>query len=87
MTRPAEPARKSIFGPEPWREIGGVTFVYWDRWLLRLALDEPDGLEGLVRRFEADRRRAQPTERIESRSADGLQRLRPRPRLCTPDWP
>ena len=49
-----------IFGPEPWRDTAGVTFVYWDRWLLRLALDEPDGLEGLVRRFEADRRRAHP---------------------------
>ncbi len=32
-----------IFGTEPWREIAGVTFIYWDRCLLRLALDEPDG--------------------------------------------
>jgi hypothetical protein len=65
MTRPAEPRRKTIFGPEAWREIAGVTFVYWDRWLLRLALDEPDGLDGLVRRFEADRRSARPSYKAE----------------------
>jgi len=53
-----EARRKTIFGPEPWKEIAGVVFVYWDRWLLRLALDEPDGIEGLVRRFEGDRRHA-----------------------------
>jgi hypothetical protein len=64
MTRP-EPQRKTIFGPEPWREIAGVTFVYWDRWLLRLAVDEPSGLEALVQRFEADRRRAHPSYKAE----------------------
>ena len=68
MTR-LEPQRKTIFGPEPWREIAGVTFVYWDRWLLRLALDEPDGLASLVRRFEADRRRAHPSYKAEEAEA------------------
>ena len=54
----SEPSRKTIFGPEPWTEIAGVIFVYWDRWLLRRALDEPDGVEGLVRRFDGDRKNA-----------------------------
>jgi hypothetical protein len=58
------PVTMRIFGPEPWREIAGVTFVYWDRWLLRLALDEPDGLASLVQRFEADRRRAHPSYKV-----------------------
>jgi hypothetical protein len=31
-------------GTDAWREIGGVRFCHWDRWLLRLALDEPEGL-------------------------------------------
>ena len=46
-----------IFGPERWTEVGGVTFIYWDRWLLRLAVEEHDGLEGLAQAFQADRRR------------------------------
>jgi hypothetical protein len=25
-----------IFGPETWREVRGVAFTYWDRWLLSL---------------------------------------------------
>lgn len=47
----------TIFGPEPWKEIEGVAFIYWDRWLLRLAVEERDGLDGLVQRFQADRKR------------------------------
>jgi hypothetical protein len=48
--------------------------------LLRLALDEPDGLEGLVRRFEADRRRARPSYEAEDAESklshlDDLRRL------------
>jgi len=42
-------------GTDPWREIGGVRFCHWDRWLLRLALDEPEGLRSIAREF---RRRA-----------------------------
>lgn len=45
-----------IFAPETWKEVSGVTFLYWDRWFLRLAVDERDGLEGLVGRFKADRK-------------------------------
>ena len=36
-------------GADPWREIDGVPFCHWDRWLLRLAIDEPDGLRGIER--------------------------------------
>lgn len=46
-----------IFGPETWKEIDGVTFLYWDRWFLRLAMDERAGLDGLLERFESDRKR------------------------------
>ena len=45
-----------IYGPEPWRELRGVTFTHWDRWLLRVAVLEDGGLDSLVTRFEADRR-------------------------------
>jgi hypothetical protein len=36
-------------GTDPWREIDGVRFCHWDRWLLRLALDEADGLCSIQR--------------------------------------
>lgn len=41
------------YGPETWREIDGVAFCHWDRWLLRLALAEPRGLDGIEREFRA----------------------------------
>lgn len=34
-------------GSDPWRTIEGVPFCHWDRWLLRLALDEPEGLRSI----------------------------------------
>lgn len=42
-------------GTEPWRDIDGVAFCHWDRWLLRLSLEEPEGLSSIAREF---RRRA-----------------------------
>lgn len=42
-------------GTEHWRELGDVRFCHWDRWLLRLALTEPEGLASIAREF---RRRA-----------------------------
>jgi hypothetical protein len=36
-------------GTDPWRDIDGVRFCHWDRWLLRLALDEADGLRSIQR--------------------------------------
>jgi len=38
-------------GSEPWRTIEGVQFCHWDRWLLRLAVTEPQGLETIAREF------------------------------------
>ena len=45
-----------IYGPETWREVNGVAFTYWDRWLLRLAVAEEEGLDSLITRFESERR-------------------------------
>lgn len=38
-------------GTERWRDVAGVSFCHWDRWLLRLALDEPNGLRSVVNTF------------------------------------
>jgi len=45
-----------IFGPETWREVRGVPFTYWDRWLLRLAADDPNGMAGVVQQLEVRRK-------------------------------
>jgi hypothetical protein len=55
-------------GPEFWREIDGVWFCHWDRWLLRLALTEPLGLVSIAQEFH---RRAQNDERPD-RTAEAL---------------
>lgn len=39
-------------GTDPWREVNGVRFCHLDRWLLRLALDEPEGLRSIAREFQ-----------------------------------
>jgi hypothetical protein len=39
-------------GTDPWRELDGVVFCHWDRWLLRLSLGEPDGLRAIARSLE-----------------------------------
>lgn len=45
---PAKPARsRPMFGPEPWKIVGGETFTFWDRWLLALAVHAPDGWAGV----------------------------------------
>lgn len=41
------------YGPETWREIDGIAFCHWDRWLLKLAITELDGLDGIARHFRA----------------------------------
>ena len=38
-------------GTEPWRDVNGIQFYDWDRWLLRLALDEPKGLQSIAHEF------------------------------------
>ena len=42
-------------GTELWRDVDGIAFCHWDRWLLRLSLEEPEGLTSIAREF---RRRA-----------------------------
>jgi len=42
-------------GTESWRDVDGIAFCHWDRWLLRLSLEEPEGLASIAREF---RRRA-----------------------------
>jgi hypothetical protein len=34
-------------GPEPWKTVGGESFTFWDRWLLVLAVNTPDGWAGV----------------------------------------
>jgi len=38
-------------GTETWRNVDGIAFCHWDRWLLRLSLEEPDGLSTIAREF------------------------------------
>jgi hypothetical protein len=47
---PLDESRRN--GTESWRERAGVAFCHWDRWLLRLALDEPNGLRSIAATFE-----------------------------------
>lgn len=55
-------------GTEPWREIGGVQFCHWDRWLLRLAITEQGGLTAIAAEF---RRRAR-DERHDRDTAEAM---------------
>lgn len=49
-------------GTDAWRSIGEVAFCHWDRWLLRLALDEPEGLDAIAAVF---RQRAHGSEALD----------------------
>ncbi len=42
-------------GTETWRVVDGITFCHWDRWLLRLAVSEIDGLDGVLRHVSRGR--------------------------------
>ena len=44
-------------GTEHWVDVAGVSFCHWDRWLLRLALDEPNWLCSVVNTFQQRARR------------------------------
>ena len=46
-------------GPELWTSVDGVAFCHWDRWLLRLAIEEPEGLAGIAERFASRVRSAE----------------------------
>ena len=47
-------------GTESWRDLDGIAFCHWDRWLLRLSLEEPEGLASIAREL---RRRAREQRR------------------------
>jgi len=49
-------------GTEAWREIDGIAFCHWDRWLLRASLEEPEGLASVAREF---RRRTREDRRLQ----------------------
>lgn len=44
-------------GTEEWRVVDGVSFCHWDRWLLRLTLEEPRGLRAIAEEFQCRARR------------------------------
>lgn len=73
-------------GTEHWRDVGGVRFCHWDRWLLRLALDEPNGLRFIAATFEgrrSSRRSNADAEAMLAQLADlelRLSKLHPPPR-------
>ena len=52
----------TVRGPEIWRVVDGVEFSHWDRWLLRLSIAEPDGLDSIEATFR---------ERLKVRSGSG----------------
>lgn len=49
-------------GPELWTALDGVRFCHWDRWLLRLAVEEPDGLGAITERLAS---RVRSAERVD----------------------
>lgn len=51
-------------GPEAWREVDGVKFCHWDRWLLRLSLEEPEGLRSITREFRGRARAPHRTNHV-----------------------
>jgi hypothetical protein len=56
-------------GTEPWRAIDGVQFCHWDRWLLRLAVTESQGLETIAREF---RTRARGRAGVDTTTAEAM---------------
>ena len=47
--------RVLIHGPEPWRVVKGVTFTHWDRWFLRLAIEDGDNWVKLEKALQESR--------------------------------
>ncbi len=69
---PQSPQKKIIQGPELWKLVDGHAFCYWDRWFLRLAVRDVNGLDGLMAHFEALRRDYQHQKDAEVKLAHGL---------------
>lgn len=57
-------------GTEVWREVDGVTFCHWDRWLLRLALDEKGGFEAIA--WQWRQRAIDPKRRADTDAAEAM---------------
>lgn len=57
-------------GTELWREVDGVTFCHWDRWLLRLALDEKGGFEAIA--WLCRQRATDPKRRVDAGAAEAM---------------
>src|SRR5262249_27523841 len=38
---------RPMYGPEPWKAVDGEAFTYWDRWILALTANTPDGWAGV----------------------------------------
>jgi hypothetical protein len=49
ISAPRRLDRERPSGNEPWRIVAGIQFTLWDRWLLRLAVTEIEGLEDISR--------------------------------------
>ena len=66
-------------GTEAWRVLDGVSFCHWDRWLLRLSLEAPEGLSaigsGLRHRARGTRRTDLVAEAMLAQLADLETRL------------
>jgi hypothetical protein len=64
---------------EPWRDVDGIAFCHWDRWLLRLSLEEPEGLASIARecrrRARDQRRQRDVAEAMLAQVADLASRL------------
>jgi len=73
--RPLDDGRRD--GTEVWRIRDGVVFHHWDRWLLRLAQEEPGGLPGLRETWNtgASRHDLGSNEEIQAQIRDLQQRL------------
>ncbi len=66
-------------GIEPWRDVDGIAFCHWDRWLLRLSLEEPEGLVSIGRELRrharGQRRQRDVAEALLAQVADLESRL------------
>ncbi len=52
----------AVRGTDPWQVVDDVHFCHWDRWLLRLALEESDGLRTIARQFRGRTQQAYPVD-------------------------
>lgn len=57
-------ANDASAGTERWREIQGIEFCHWDRWLLRLSLEEPEGLRSIRNEFRHRARSPRQTKAV-----------------------